>query len=87
MQKRRSALLRNDDGKGCHFGMRFCCLKLRLGRTMVRGGWSQNRRKNMENFVIISEFMLDKCLGVWYHTQARVGEICGFFRKMHSALR
>ena len=31
--------------------------------------------------MIFSEFVLDKWKRVWYHTQARVGGICGFFRK------
>ena len=35
----------------------------------------------MRIFVIFSEFVLDKRKGVWYHTQARVGEICGFFQE------
>ena len=40
-------------------------------------------RKLHEIFVIFSEFMLDKQKYRWYHSQARVGGICGFFRKAH----
>ena len=59
------------------------------GKEGVKGGKShlQNERKNIKNFVIFSEIMLDKCIQGWYTVLARVGGICGFFRKHKSAMR
>ena len=41
--------------------------------------------KIMEFFENFSKIMLDICVKGWYHNQARVGGICGFFQEINSA--
>ena len=57
-------------------------------RGPMEGKYSlRNERKNIKNFVIFSEIMLDKCIQGWYTVLARVGGICEFFPEHKSAMR
>ena len=54
---------------------------LHFSTAVLQKDTIQNTRKTLENFVIFSEIMLDKCLKGCYYYLARVGGICGFFQK------